>query len=419
MSQIPISKLKEIILDEYQKLTEGVELFTKDDVKKNRDAIVKIFNKVIPYADGIGIGVSKESIIGKFSLDKKNTWPNGYIENSRCGMFTLYNDGELKIEILSWGTYNQRKKVPKFRKSKVKSIEQAVAKSIKHLKLLTNKKYSLDVLPEGKLSEVNQKNLYVADQRYVGKYIIWVLSDNRSFRTAIMGKKGFDRFSSNDTDDLFKLWNLAKKFKGKPIPDIATEGKLTEGKLQQAMRQWKNVEDYLNPKQKKFIKKHYNSMKSKFKYFKPEDYADYIEGELDVKVPPQEFNNKKAIEFGQLVLAYSGAIKEPKYYNEGKLNELKTYEIILQQLGGKKFIAMTGAKNLGTSGNKKNLSFSIGRNSKSITHVKITLTSADLYDVEFINARGAKIKVVKKVKGVYADMLQKIFTKYTGMRTSL
>ena len=326
MSQIPISKLKEIILDEYQKLTEGVELFTKDDVKKNRDAIVKIFNKVIPYADGIGIGISKESIIGKFSLDKKNTWPNRYIENSRCGMFTLYNDGELKIEILSWGTYNQRKKVPKFRKSKVKSIEQAVAKSIKHLKLLTNKKYSLDVLPEGKLSEVNQKNLYVADQRYVGKYIIWVLSDNRSFRTAIMGKKGFDRFSSNDTDDLFKLWNLAKKYKGKPIPDIATEG---------------------------------------------------------------------------------------------KLNELKTYEIILQQLGGKKFIAMTGAKNLGTSGNKKNLSFSIGRNSKSITHVKITLTSADLYDVEFINARGAKIKVVKKVKGVYADMLQKIFTKYTGMRTSL
>ena len=230
MSQITISKLKEIILDEYQKLTEGVELFTKDDVKKNRDAIVKIFNKVIPYADGIGIGVSKESIIGKFSLDKKNTWPNGYIENSRCGMFTLYNDGELKIEILSWGTYNQRKKVPKFRKSKVKSIEQAVAKSLKHLKLLTNKKYSLDVLPEGKLSEVNQKNLYVADQRYVGKYIIWVLSDNRSFRTAIMGKKGFDNFSSNDTDDLFKLWNLTKKFKGKPIPDIATEGKLTEAK---------------------------------------------------------------------------------------------------------------------------------------------------------------------------------------------
>ena len=43
----------------------------------------------------------------------------------------------------------------------------------------------------------------------------------------------------------------------------------------------------------------------------------------------------------------------------------------------------------------------------------------DLYDMEFINMRGPKRKVVKKVKGVYADMLQKIFTKYTGLRTRL
>ena len=96
---------------------------------------------------------------------------------------------------------------------------------------------------------------------------------------------------------------------------------LGEGKLQQAQREWKNIQDYLNPKQKQFIKKHFNSMKSKFKHFTAQDYADYIEGELDVKVPPQEFNNKKAIEFGQLVLAYSGAIKEPRYYNEGIIKE--------------------------------------------------------------------------------------------------
>ena len=102
------------------------------------------------------------------------------------------------------------------------------------------------------------------------------------------------------------------------------------------------------------------------------------------------------------------------------LNEaLKPYEIILQQLGGNKFVAMTGAKNLATGGNKKNLSFSIGRNAKKVTHVIITLTSADLYDMEFINMSGGKRKVLKKVKGVYNDMLRKMFTKYTGMRTSL
>ena len=54
-----------------------------------------------------------------------------------------------------------------------------------------------------------------------------------------------------------------------------------------------------------------------------------------------------------------GAIKD-KYEkgkkDEGKLNEEKPYETILKQLGGNKFIAMTGAKNLGTS-TKKDLSF--------------------------------------------------------------
>ena len=103
--------------------------------------------------------------------------------------------------------------------------------------------------------------------------------------------------------------------------------------------------------------------------------------------------------------------------SEGKLIESRVAKTILQQLGGNKFIAMTGAKNLGASG--KSLSMKIGRNSKSITHVIIKLTSMDLYDIEFIRMRGAKRTVVKKVKGIYADMLQKIFTKYTGLRTRL
>ena len=76
------------------------------------------------------------------------------------------------------------------------------------------------IVKEGKLNE----RLHVVDERYVGKYIIWVLQDGNKIRTAVMGKKGFDNFSSNDPDDLKKLWNLTKKFKGKPIPDIATEG---------------------------------------------------------------------------------------------------------------------------------------------------------------------------------------------------
>ena len=106
-------------------------------------------------------------------------------------------------------------------------------------------------------------------------------------------------------------------------------------------------------------------------------------------------------------------IKKKKIKESGR-NIAKT---ILQQLGGNRFIAMTGAKNFGSS--SKSLQFKIGRNSKSISHVIITLKSSDLYEMEFIRIRGTKRTVVKKVKGVYADQLQTMFTKYTGLRIRL
>jgi hypothetical protein len=103
---------------------------------------------------------------------------------------------------------------------------------------------------------------------------------------------------------------------------------------------------------------------------------------------------------------------------EGKLSESQQVaKTILQQLGGNRFIAMTGAKNFGSS--KNSLQFKIGRNSKSISHVIITLKSSDLYDVEFIRMRGVNRKVVKKLKGVYADQLGTMFKKYTGMNVRL
>jgi len=196
---------------------------------------------------------------------------------------------------------------------------------------------------EGKLNE----RLHVVDERYVGKYIIWVLQDGNKIRTAVLGKKGFDNFSSNDPDDLKKLWNLTKKFKGKPIPDIATEGTCGYGE----------------------------------------------NGELGEEPAGPHLIKKK------------------------KIKESRVAKTILQQLGGNKFIAMTGAKNFGSSRNS--LQFKIGRNSKSISHVIITLKSSDLYDVEFIRMRGTSRKVVKKLKGVYGDMLPQIFKKYTGMNVRL
>jgi len=90
---------------------------------------------------------------------------------------------------------------------------------------------------------------------------------------------------------------------------------------------------------------------------------------------------------------------------------------ILQQLGGNKFTAMTGARNLVDGG--KYLAFKLGRAKDSINYVKITLTSMDLYDMEFGMIRAGKYTVKKKVKGVYNDQLQQTFTETTGLYTKL
>lgn len=89
---------------------------------------------------------------------------------------------------------------------------------------------------------------------------------------------------------------------------------------------------------------------------------------------------------------------------------------IKKQLGNKALV-MIGAKNL--AGGDKYLSFRIGRNSKGVNYVKITLTSMDLYDVEFGAIRGTNYKVKKEVKGIYADQLHKAIEDNTGMYTSL
>ena len=91
-------------------------------------------------------------------------------------------------------------------------------------------------------------------------------------------------------------------------------------------------------------------------------------------------------------------------------------EIILQQLGGNKFAAMTGAKNFVQD--KTFLMFSIPK-SKKINKVRITIADNDLYDLEFFNVGRRNFELVQKVTGVYAEDLQKIFTNHTGLLTRL
>lgn len=97
-------------------------------------------------------------------------------------------------------------------------------------------------------------------------------------------------------------------------------------------------------------------------------------------------------------------------------------ETILEQLGGNKFLVMTGAKNLVNHGDA--LSFKLPYNfaKGGINYVKIYLCEDDTYSVKFgkVNRNRAwDWDVLSEVDYVYADMLPETFTKHTGLEVSL
>ena len=104
---------------------------------------------------------------------------------------------------------------------------------------------------------------------------------------------------------------------------------------------------------------------------------------------------------------------------------------ILRQLGGHRFIAMTGAKDFLAIDN--GLMFKVGRNASKANRVEITLNGLDLYDIRFFRLTGGNFKVnhnkktcewvpvketeVKQYNDMYCDQLQEIFTEVTGLYT--
>jgi hypothetical protein len=111
------------------------------------------------------------------------------------------------------------------------------------------------------------------------------------------------------------------------------------------------------------------------------------------------------------------AQKAPEEKEEKKDNIALT---ILKQLGGNKFLAMTGAKNLINIGN--GLSFKLpgaGFTKNGINYVKIILSPNDTYNIEFGKIRGTTYKIINTINEVYFDQLQEIFTSETGLDTHL
>lgn len=94
-------------------------------------------------------------------------------------------------------------------------------------------------------------------------------------------------------------------------------------------------------------------------------------------------------------------------------------EIILDQLGGNRFIVMTGANHL--TQDRTSLRFALpARVAKNrIRHCIITLRPDDTYDMEFGTAMGLRYRMIATRSGVRCDQLQAIFESETGLRTQL
>ena len=95
---------------------------------------------------------------------------------------------------------------------------------------------------------------------------------------------------------------------------------------------------------------------------------------------------------------------------------------ILAQLGGNRFVVMTGARNL--IGGKDYLGMALPtarHDGKRVTHVRVTLDPSDTYTVEALslNPRSRVTKTIVTVSGVYCDNLQAVFTDLTGLATHL
>jgi len=93
-------------------------------------------------------------------------------------------------------------------------------------------------------------------------------------------------------------------------------------------------------------------------------------------------------------------------------------DTILKQLGGGRFIAMTGAKNLAFMSNPPGLHMSIGRGTKDgIKYLRVNYDrGSDTYNMIFANKSGS---TVKSVNHIQANALQRVFTSTTGFDTYL
>jgi hypothetical protein len=98
------------------------------------------------------------------------------------------------------------------------------------------------------------------------------------------------------------------------------------------------------------------------------------------------------------------------------MDNVQIARTILEQLGGRKFRAMTGVKNLMRSENYVSMYLPNAKNKLKAKYLTVFLDSDDRYRIRFQNR---DLDIVKDVNGIQAGELQDVFTNATGLDTRL
>lgn len=98
---------------------------------------------------------------------------------------------------------------------------------------------------------------------------------------------------------------------------------------------------------------------------------------------------------------------------------MQVAQTILQQLGGNRFIAMTGARDF--VGLANGLQFSLPQRlcTNKANKARVILAADDTYTLEFFSIRGVNVKAISEHAMVYADNLAALFTEQTGLAVRL
>ena len=110
----------------------------------------------------------------------------------------------------------------------------------------------------------------------------------------------------------------------------------------------------------------------------------------------------------------------PEHSTQRRMNMIA--KTILEQIGGRRFAAMTGSKDFTDMGN--GLRMSLARNKTSANRLDIIYDGgADLYNMRFYRRTFSKktfecrTKDIETHEGIYCDMLEEMFTMVTGLYT--